>query len=142
MSEANGPKFSDTAFKYFLSNEKLMGCRCKECNAVYLPPKPICTKCFGYDLEWVEIAPHGKLVAFTCIAIGPPGMVAEGYNRKNPYCSGVVEVDKGLRLDARIEGVDANRPEQIKIGMEMKIKFLHRNKDGIKSTIITFRPVE
>ena len=81
--------FSDISYAQYLKEEKLMGCRCEGCGALYLPPRPICIKCQGEDMAWVEMQGKGSLAAFTCIAIGPSFMIAEGYNRKNPYCSGV-----------------------------------------------------
>ena len=139
MHEAR--EFSDLSYRRFLSEEKLMGCRCKGCGTVFLPPKPICTGCHGRQLEWVEMPDTGRLAAFTCITIGPPAMQAEGYNRKNPYCSGVVEVGDGIRVDARIEGVDPKQPETIKVGMAMRADYLHREKEGIRMTVLAFRPV-
>lgn len=55
----------------------------------------MCTRCYSTDLEWVEAEGGGRLVAFTCIAIAPPFMMAQGYDRKHPYLSGVVELDGG-----------------------------------------------
>jgi len=80
------------------------------------------------------------LSAFTCIAVGPPFMIAEGYTRKNPYISGVVELDEGVRVDARIEGLDGNRPEDITVGMPMKAKFLHRGEGEGAKTYLAFEP--
>ena len=40
-----------------------------------------------------------------------------------------MELNEGPRVDARIEGVDTNAPETIKIGTPLKVKFLHR-RDG------------
>jgi uncharacterized OB-fold protein len=84
---------------------------------------------------------EGKLSAFTCIAVGPPFMIAEGYNRKNLYISGVVELDGGVRVDARIEGVDPNSPEDIKVGMPLRAKFLHRGEGEKMETYLAFEPV-
>jgi uncharacterized OB-fold protein len=85
---------------------------------------------------------EGKLSAFTCIAVGPPFMIAEGYNRKNLYISGVVELDGGVRVDARIEGVDPNSPEDIKVGMPLRAKFLHREEGEKTETYLAFEPVK
>ena len=82
----------------------------------------------------------GKLAAFTCITIAPPFMIKQGNNRKNPYCSGVVELDEGGRVDARIEGVDTGRPEDIKVGMPLKVKFLHRGEGDNMETYLAFEP--
>ncbi len=132
--------FSDLSFRQFLSEEKLMGCRCRDCGTTYLPPKPICTKCFSQELEWVTMPETGKLAAFTCITIGPPVMQQEGFGRKNPYCSGVIELADGIRIDARIQGIDPKNPEEIRIGMPMRTDFVHRERDGVKSTVLGFRP--
>ena len=132
--------FNDVTYNQFLNREKLMGSRCKSCGETYLPPRPICIKCHGTDMEWAEMEGRGELSAFTCIAIGPPFMIEEGYNRKNPYCSGVVALKEGVRIDARIEGVDTLRPESIQVGLPLKVKFLHRQKEGIEKTYLSFEP--
>lgn len=134
--------FSDISYEQFLNEEKIMGTKCTKCDALFAPPRPICIKCHSSEMEWVEMKGEGKLSAFTCIAVGPPFMIAEGYNRKNLYISGVVELDGGVRVDARIEGVDANSPEDIKVGMSMKAKFLHREDEGDSKTYLAFEPLE
>jgi uncharacterized OB-fold protein len=132
--------FSDISYERFLAEEKIMGSRCRKCDALFVPPRPICIHCHGSEMEWAEAKGEGKLSAFTCIAVGPPFMIAQGYNRKNPYVSGVVELEEGVRVDARIEGVDPNRPDEIKVGMPMKAMFLHRE-DGEESiTYLAFKP--
>ncbi len=133
--------FSDISYEQFLSEEKLMGSRCKQCNAVFLPPRPICTKCHGNEMEWVPVEGKGRLAAFSCIAIGPSFMIAEGYNRKNPYCTGVVELEQGVRVDARIEGVDAKNPESITVGMPLTAKYLHRGEGDNAKTFLAFEPL-
>jgi uncharacterized OB-fold protein len=92
-------------------------------------------------MEWVEMKGEGKLAGFTCISVGLPFMIAEGYDRKHPYCTGVVELEEGVRVDARIEGVDAKNPESIKVGMPMKVMFLHRGEGEDKKTYLAFAPM-
>jgi len=133
--------FSDSAFEKYLSEDKLMGSRCEQCGALYVPPRPICVKCRSTDLAWEEMTGSGKLAAFTCISIGPSFMLAEGYNRQNPYCSGVVELVEGPRVDARIEGVDTADPGTIKVGTPLSIRFLHRQSAERVVTYLAFVPV-
>ncbi len=133
--------FSDTSYNEFLSKEKLMGSKCKKCGTLYAPPRSICTNCYASDMEWVEMKGTGKLAAFTCISIGPPFMIAEGYDRNNPYCSGVVELDEKVKVDARIEEVDTKNPERIKVGMPLTVKFLHKGEGEDKKTYLAFKPV-
>jgi uncharacterized OB-fold protein len=136
-----GRSFSDISYNQFLGEEKLMGSQCKQCGAVYVPPRPICTGCHKSEMAWIEMKGKGKLAAFTSISIGPSFMIEEGYNRKNPYCVGVVELDEGPRVDARIEGVEPSKPEDIKVGMPMRVKFLHRGESADKITYLAFEPL-
>ncbi len=133
--------FSDISYQQFLNEDKLTGSKCKKCGTLFAPPRPICIKCYSREMQWVEMKGKGKLAAFTCIAVGPPFMAAEGYDRKNPYVSGVVELEEGARVDARIEGVDGNKPETIKIGTPMTVKFLHRGEGENLRTFLAFTPV-
>lgn len=132
---------STISFNQFLNEEKLMGSKCKKCSVLYLPPRPICLKCFSRDMEWVEMKGKGKLLTFTSIYVGTPSMIKEGYDRKHPYCAGVVELEEGVRIDARIEGVDASQPETIKIGTPLTVAFLHPGGGEEMKTILAFKPL-
>ena len=133
--------FSDISYEKFLNEEKLVGSKCKKCGALYTPPRPICIKCQGGEMEWVEMKGKGKLAAFTAIAVGPPWMVELGDDRTNPYCSGVVELEEGTRVVARIEGVDASRPEAIKVSTPLTVEFLHQGEGEKMKTFLAFRPL-
>ena len=133
--------FNDISYERFLSKEKLMGSRCRKCGAFFVPPRTICIKCSGIEMEWIEMKGKGKLAAFTCIAIGPPFMAKEGYDRKHPYVSGVVELEEGVKVVARIEGVDGSKPETIKIGTPLQVQFLHSGEGGNLTTFLAFRPL-
>ena len=133
---------SDYQFEQFLEEKKLMGAQCGGCGALFVPPRAICAKCHGSEMEWAETSGEGQLVAFTCIAIGTPAMIAEGYDRNNPYCTGAVELIEGPRVVARIEGVDALNPETIKIGMPVKATFFRRGAAENQKTVLGFTPFD
>lgn len=130
----------DPAFQSFLNEEKLMGSRCNSCEQIYTPPRLLCTRCYATDQEWVAMAGSGKLAAFTCISIVPKKMRLAGYGRNNPYCVGVVTLDEGPRVVARIVGVDTMHPERIAIGTPMTVHFLHLEQEGVKQTLLAFKP--
>lgn len=132
--------FSDISYQQFLQEEKLMGSKCQKCGALYAPPRPICIKCHGTQMQWIEMKGKGKLAAFTCIAVGPPFMIKEGYDRKRPYISGVVALEEGVKVDARIEGFDSTKPETIKIGTPVVARFLHRGEGENRKTFLAFSP--
>ncbi len=135
-----GALLSDISYNRFIAEEKLTAARCRNCGARWVPPRPICIACYSSNLEWIEVNGSGRLAAFTCIHIPPSSMAAQGYGRKHPYCVGIVELDDGGRVDARIEGVDATHPESIEIGMPMKVKFLHRTVHGKAESCLAFEP--
>ena len=132
--------FSDISYDQFLTEEKLMGSRCKKCDTLYAPPRGICPNCYSSDMKWVEMKGKGKLAAYTVIYVGAPIMIQRGFDRKNPYVSGVVELDEGVRVDARIEGIDTTNPEEIKVGTPLKVKYLHYDSEDDKETVLAFEP--
>lgn len=133
---------NDYQFERFLDEGKLMGARCTGCKTLFVPPRVICAKCHSSEMEWVDIKGEGRLVAFTCITIGTAAMIEAGYDRKNPYCSGAVELVEGPRVVAQIEGVDVLHPETIKIGMPVKATFLHRGTNEDRRTVLGFIPID
>lgn len=92
-------------------------------------------------MRWTRTRGAGRLVALTSISIGPPAMQEDGFNRENPYCTGVVKLDEGPRVVARIEGVDARNPESIEIGVPVTAIYLHRGAGEGRTTQLAFRPV-
>ncbi len=134
-------EFTDAAFNQLLGEGKLMASRCKKCGALHLPPKPICVNCQEGDMEWTILKGKGKLAAFTTIAVGLPRMIQEGYGRDNPYCSGIVELEEGPRISARILDVDARNPQKLKVGMPLVVDFLERGEGENKRTLLAFKPV-
>ena len=133
---------NDYGFEQFLSEGKLMGAKCNGCETLYVPPRSLCPGCRHSEMEWTETAGEGRLVAFTSISIGTPAMIKEGYDRNNPYCSGVVELVEGARVVARIEGVDSLHPETIEVGMPLKVRFLHQGVGDDRTTVLAFSPIE
>jgi uncharacterized OB-fold protein len=135
-----GRPFNDTSYEQFLKERKVMGSKCKNCGALSLPPRPICISCFGTKMEWVEFKGTGRLAAFSSIVVVPPYMAKEGFNRNNPYLVGVVELEEGAKTVARIIGLDAKKPELIKVGTPLKAEFLEKGKGPDQQTILAFKP--
>ncbi len=133
--------FNQHSFQEHLSNQKLMASHCLSCNALHLPPRSLCPDCYGSDFAWEEAPATGKLVAFTSIAIAPTAMIAAGYGRDNPYCSGIVELDNGLRISAQILGVDASHPEEIAIGTQVQAAFVERGQGEQKKVFLVFQEI-
>ena len=123
MTENNRP-FTAFAFNQYLREKKLMASRCVHCDKIYLPVRAICPNCNGDQIEWVELSGEGKLAAFTAIHIGPTFMNAQGFDRDKPYLTGVVALKEGVKISARILGLDPGNPGEIEIGTPMTVEFL------------------
>jgi uncharacterized protein len=124
--------FTAASFKQLLDEKKLMASRCKKCHTLHLPPRAICSECFSTDLDWAETSGSGKLAAFTAVHIGPSFMNENGYGRDNPYLTGIVELEEGLKISARILGVDPQAPEDIRIGSPVELQFTEEGQLGFK----------
>ena len=131
--------FTAASFSSFLSEKKLMASRCPSCDTFHLPPRAICPNCHGRQMEWVEMTGKGKLSAFTAVHVAPTFMIEEGYGRDNPYCTGVVELEEGVRISARILGVDAKHAKEIQIGTPLTVEFLDRGEGEEKKTYLAFK---
>ncbi len=132
-------EFYSAAYDRFISQGKLMGSQCKDCRAMYIPPRPICPKCHANEMELLVLNGKGKLAAYTVITVGSPMMIEEGFDRENPYCSGVVELEEGIKITARILGVDVTKPDQIKIGTPVTVEYQEQVHNGEKMTFLAFR---
>ena len=107
--------FTIEQFYKYVEQGKLMGGRCKKCGTIYLPPRPLCTKCFSKDFEWVEISPKGKLLTYTIIHVAPVQ-----FQSMAPYAVGIVQLENGLKIPGMIRDVEH---EKIEIGMELQVGF-------------------
>jgi len=121
-----GKPFTIESFESFLKEKKLMVARCKQCSALWLPPRPICLSCHIHEMEWIQLSGKGKLTAFTVIGVGPIPMLAAGYNRDNPYCVGIVKTEEGPLISAQILNVDVFHPENINPGTPLLADFIER----------------
>ena len=130
--------FTTKAYAEKLSEHKLVGSRCQDCGKLFLPPRKLCPQCHSTRLEACEFSGKGKLAAFTIIYIGSSAMVAAGYDRKHPYCAGVVELEEGARISAQILNVDVSHPESIKIGTPLKMTFIERINGDVRKVFLAF----
>jgi hypothetical protein len=140
MAENVAPPFTAAEFYQYLAQHKLVGSRNLTSGQLYVPPRPMCQVSHTTDMELVEVSGKGKLAAFSVITIAPTAMIEAGYNRNNPYCAGVVELDEGPKVCAQILGVDVAHPENIKIGTSVTVAFTERGEGEKRRTYLAFEP--
>jgi hypothetical protein len=131
-------EFSSASFYQYLDEHKLMGSRCRSCGALHVPPRPLCPDCHAEEMEWAQMDGRGSLVAFTIVHIASTAMIAAGYGKDNPHCTGIVRLPEGPAISAQILGVDARQPAQIAVGMPLKIAFVERGEGDKRRTYLAF----
>jgi uncharacterized OB-fold protein len=134
-------EFTGSSFYHFLGEGKLMGSRCQACGTLHVPPRPMCPDCFGDEMAWEEMNGEGELLAYTAVHIAPTVMIEAGYDRKHPYCTGIVQLAEGPAISAQILGVEASRPEDIEIGMPLRVAFVQRGEGEAQRTYLAFERV-
>lgn len=91
--------------------------RCRDC-ATHLPPEAIgCTLCGSGSLQWAPAAGTGHLVTWTTVHRPPNG----AYSDLVPYTLGIVELDEGPWLHARITPGDTT----LSTGLHLHARFVH-----------------
>ena len=133
--------FTAASFNQFIAEKKLMGSRCTKCEALYLPPRAICPKCHSDQLSWEELSGNGSLAAFTSVFIAPTFMVDAGYGRNNPYVSGVVKLDEGVMISARILDLDPKDAASIEIDTPLSVAFIEQGEGDARKISLAFKPV-
>ena len=142
MIETNTTRpFSAASFEQYLSEHQLMVVRCTQCNANFVPPRAICLRCHSDQMEWAAASGKGSLAAFTVIYSGPTFMVEQGFDRKSPYISGIVALEEGTSVSARITGIDPLHPEAIQIGTSLTVEFVEFGEGEAKKAYLAFKAV-
>jgi uncharacterized OB-fold protein len=135
----NDMEFTSTAHYKALGDHKLVASRCKSCGKLYFPARPMCPECHGKDMEAIELSGKGKLAAYSVIYIATTAMIQAGFDRKNPYCTAVVQLEEGPSICAQLVGADVAHPETIKIGSPVTATFLDRGEGESKKTFLGFQ---
>ncbi|MFX0058687.1 MAG: Zn-ribbon domain-containing OB-fold protein [Candidatus Hodarchaeota archaeon] len=126
----------------YIQSKKLMGSKCKKCNAMYVPPRKLCIECNSTELEWIEMSGKGKIAAFSCIGVGTTFMVNKGYSMKKPYCFSVIKLDEGPMVSGQLIGVDESKPENILIETPVKVSFIESELQGGETRVdLGFEPI-
>ena len=124
-----------------LSEHRIAASRCGGCGGVYVPPRPICPACGPSDMTVEELSGRGRVVGITSITIVPSAMAAKGYGRKRPYVTGVIALDEGPGLTARIElSEDDGVQIEDRVGMPVVADFEDEGEGDERRVTLVFRP--
>ncbi len=87
--------------------------RCKDCQTLRHPPRPMCGECQSMAWDAVESSLYGEVLSYTCVRHPRvPGYPAD------PICA-VIRLGEGTNIVSNVVGCDY---EDMSIGMKVKGK--------------------
>jgi uncharacterized OB-fold protein len=99
-----------------LKENRLLGCKCKECGFITAPPRLACRQCSAMDSEIVQLSGRGQIATFTVVYI--PTHHRHG---KTPYLVALVEMNEGPWLMGNISGIDPSTATLDLIGQKVRM---------------------
>ena len=108
------------AVDYLIIPEKgdpyLEGHQCKECSAIYLGERSVCSKCFARDkISKIKLNDSGILYSYSIVYRSFPGIDV-------PYISALVDLDGGGTIKGNLINLDPS-PENVEFGMKVKVVY-------------------
>lgn len=67
---------------------KFLATRCNHCDAVYVPPRKNCGRCFTPLDQWVEVGHQGVVTAFSVVRVDHPQ-----HPVKSPFAYALIQLD-------------------------------------------------
>ena len=92
---------------------KMLIQRCKNCQTLRHPPRPMCGECQSVEWDSIESTLEGEVYSFTTLHYPK----VPGYDY--PLCCAVIQLSEGTRVVSNIVGINH---EQVSIGMKVKGK--------------------
>ena len=113
---------------------RLLAARCTACGKPHFPRGPVCPYCGEASCVDAAVGPNARLCLYTAVLTRPPG-----YRGDVPYGFGVVELDGGLRVIARLTEA---RLERLRPGLPLRlvVEPLFTDDDGRSVLSYAFRP--
>ncbi len=92
--------------------------RCVDCNRVHWYPRHICPHCHSMNIEWVEASGEGRIHTYAV-----QNRAFGGWAEEAPFVTAYIDLAEGDRMATVLRGVDATKPESIKIGTKVRVEF-------------------
>jgi uncharacterized OB-fold protein len=115
----------------------LEGHVCKLCDAIFLGPRSVCSRCGARDQMQVRrLSNAGTLYTYSIVYRSLPGIEV-------PYVSAVVDLEGGGTIKGNLIGVELN-PNEIRFGMPVSVVYKdalgRKDKEGTSSLSYFFQP--
>ncbi len=114
----------------------LEGHKCKDCGAVFLGERSVCSSCSARDrIEPVKLSNQGELYVYSIVHRSFPGIEV-------PYVSAIVDLEGGGTVKGNLINVEPD-PEKITMGMPIEVVYQtapRKDADGNEYLTYYFQP--
>jgi uncharacterized OB-fold protein len=119
---------------------RLVGSRCRECDAVTFPAQRSCPRCASEATDEHLLASTGTLWGFTIQGFAPKSPYLAADAPFTPYGVGYVELAGEVLVEARIV---ATSPEELHVGMPLRLVVVpfHTSESGEQLLTYAFAAV-
>lgn len=108
-SHSFGPLSAAEQFQRSLAEGQFRIQQCTSCNLYVYPPREACGHCGSITFIWPEVSGQGTVYSHTVVNRKP--------DAGGPYNVSLIDLDEGVRMMSRVEGVEA---EDVQIGMKVQ----------------------
>lgn len=114
-----------------LREHRLVLQKCTDCGKIRHYPRPVCDGCYSMDHTWHEATGRGVIYSWiVCHHAFHPG-----FKRDLPYTLLTVEMDEGVRIVGRAEGIP---DDALEVGLPVQLGY----EDGPDVTLPTFSAIK
>jgi len=96
------------------AHNQLVTQQCVNCGKLLHPPRPMCPRCHGLEMVWIELAGTGTVYSYALLH--HPQHPAFSY----PVIAALVDLDEGIRLLSNLVRIDT---DDVRIGMRVRVLF-------------------
>ena len=115
-----------------LENGKFMGRKCQACGAVEFPPKPACTTCGHFEMDWIEMSGKGVVEFFVI----PSPIMSNPQNEVfKPYALGCVTMEEGPKVNMIVRGIRPEDEKEARAKLPLPVKACTFQRDGFKIVV-------
>ena len=124
MQDAKGP---DQLFQRALAEGEILLPKCDDCGAYLFFPRVLCPHCHGAAISWKQATGKGRVHTTTVVRRKP--------ERGGDYNVCVVELDEGVRMMSRVEGIAPGE-----VAIDMPVTAFVGEAEGVPAVL--FKPSE
>lgn len=114
----------NAAFHRGLLAHELRMHRCADCGHWHHPPRPMCPRCWSWNVVPTAVSGRGRVHLLMRLHQGPPAPGVDYRSHPHPVVTVALEEQQGLRFTSTVVNTD---PDAIRIDMPVTLAWIDRH---------------